>query len=202
VSSDNGPEVTPVVRMRADYGHDPARPWRGMKRDQWEGGHRVPFIVRWPGQVTPGSTSDQTVCLTDIMATCAAITGATLPSKAAEDSVSLLPVLLGQAGREAVRPYTLHQTISLALAIRKGAWKFLDHQGSGGNNYTKAPLNLMAQPDTSPAAPGQLYNIERDPGETKNLYFQRPEVLQELKELLTRTTATGRDVHGQDARTR
>ena len=202
VSSDNGPEVTPVVRMRADYGHDPARPWRGMKRDQWEGGHRIPLIVRWPGKVATGSTSDQTVCLTDVMATCAAITGATLPGDAAADSVSFLSVLLGQAGREPVRPCTLHQTISLALAIRKGPWKYLDHQGSGGNNYAQSPLNLVAQPNTDPAAPGQLYNLDRDPGETTNLYSQYPEVVQELKELLERTKATGRSIPDQNAKTR
>lgn len=201
VSSDNGPEITPVVRMRADYGHDPARPWRGIKRDQWEGGHRVPFIVRWPGQVAPGSTSDQTVCLTDVMATCAAITGAMLPGNAAEDSVSLLPVLLGKAGRKPVRPYTLHQTINLALAIRKGPWKFLDHRGSGGNNYANAPLNLVAQPDTSADAPGQLYNLDRDPGETNNLYYRHPEVLQELKELLSRAKTPGRGAPGQNTKT-
>ena len=92
-SSDNGPETTSVVHMRADYGHDGARPWRGLKRDQWEGGHRVPFIVRWPGKIAAGSTGDQTVCLTDVMATCAAITGAVLPENAAEDSFDLLPML-------------------------------------------------------------------------------------------------------------
>lgn len=70
VSSDNGPEVTSVINMRKDYQHDGARPWRGMKRDQWEGGHRVPFIARWPGKIMAGSTTGQTTCLTDVMATC------------------------------------------------------------------------------------------------------------------------------------
>ena len=84
--------------MRADYGHDGARPWRGVKRDQWEGGHRVPFLARWPGKIAPGSTTSQTICLTDIMATCAAMTGATLPESAAQDSVNILPVLLSQDG--------------------------------------------------------------------------------------------------------
>jgi len=187
LSSDNGPETHSVVRMRADYGHDGARPWRGMKRDQWEGGHRVPFIVRWPGTVTPGSVSGQTVCLTDIMATCAAMTGAAIPRGAAEDSVSMLPLLLGRVGTGPVRPYTLHQTISLALAIRKGPWKYLDHRGSGGNNYATEILMPFALPDTAPTAPGQLYNLDADPGETNNLYFKRPEVVQELKALLERS---------------
>ena len=74
-TSDNGPETTSVIHMRGDFDHDGARPWRGMKRDQWEGGHRVPFIVRWPGKVKPGATSDQLTSLTDVMATCAAFHG-------------------------------------------------------------------------------------------------------------------------------
>ena len=139
-TSDNGPETTSVVHMRADYEHDGARPWRGVKRDQWEGGHRVPFIARWKGKIAPGSTSAQTICLTDVMATCAAMTGATLPDNAAEDSFNILPVLLGKDGGKPVREYTLHQTISLALAIRQGPWKYLDHRGSGGNGYDKGEM--------------------------------------------------------------
>ena len=190
-SSDNGPETTSVVHMRADYAHDGARPWRGVKRDQWEGGHRVPFIVRWPGNIAAGSTSDQTVCLTDVMATCAAMTGAVLPGNAAEDSFDLLPLLLGKENGAQVRPYTLHQTISLALAIRKGPWKYLDHRGSGGNNYDSTELKPFALPDTAPEAPGQLYNLETDPGETINLYFKHAEIVREMKALLESSKVRG-----------
>jgi len=191
-ASDNGPEVTSVVNMRKDYGHDGARPWRGMKRDQWEGGHRTPFIVRWPGRIAPGTTTAQTVCLTDLMATCAAIVGADLPNDAAEDSFNFLPVLLGQQGDTPVRPYTLHETMSLALAIRKGKWKYLDHKGSGGNNYARGALKAYALPETDPDAPGQLYDLEADPGETTNLYHKHPEIVAELKALLEQAKATGR----------
>ncbi len=191
-SSDNGPETTSVAHMRADHGHDGARPWRGVKRDQWEGGHRVPFIVRWPGKITPGRSTDETVCLTDVMATCAAIAGAALPANSAEDSFDLLPVLLGSERNTPARPYTLHQTISLALAIRQGPWKYLDHRGSGGNNYDKRELKPFALTDTAPEAPGQLYNLATDPGETTNLYFQHPEKVRELKALLDASKAAGR----------
>ncbi|MEX2212950.1 MAG: arylsulfatase [Phycisphaeraceae bacterium] len=198
-TSDNGPETTSVIHMRADYGHDGARPWRGVKRDQWEGGHRVPFIARWPGKIKPGSESTQPLCLTDIMATCAAITGAKLPRDAAEDSFNMLPALLGEAGGEdngpgskTIRPFILHQTISLALAIRKGEWKYLDHKGSGGNNYSRGEIQKYEIKDTAPEAPGQLYNLLDDPGETKNLYFQKPEIVKELKALLGETKASGR----------
>lgn len=191
-SSDNGPEVTSVINMRKDYGHDGARPWRGMKRDDWEGGHRVPLIVRWPGRVATGNVSEATVCLTDIMATCAAITGAKLPANAAEDSFSFLPTLTGVEDGSPRRDYTIHQTIKLDLAIRRGPWKYLDHRGSGGNNYTSGELKAFALPDTAPEAPGQLYNLESDPGERTNLYFQHPEIVKELRGLLEASKTSGR----------
>ena len=191
-TSDNGPETTTVVHMRRDYSHDGARPWRGMKRDQWEGGHRVPLIARWPGRIPAGRVSHQTVCLTDILATCATISGATLPDNAAEDSFDLSPVLLGQDGGRPVRDFTLHQTISLALAIRRGPWKYLDHRGSGGNNYDAPLLRPFARSDSAPDAPGQLYHLEDDPGETTNLYHQHPEIVRELKSLLDKTRREGR----------
>ncbi len=192
VSSDNGPEVTSVVNMRKDYDHDGARPWRGVKRDQWEGGHRVPFVARWPGKIPAGSTSAQTVCLTDVMATCAAVVGVELPDGAAEDSYNVLPVLLGREGEEPVRRYTLHQTIRLDLAIRRGQWKYLDHRGSGGNNYSRGPLQAYALPDTAPDAPGQLYDLRADPGETTNLYYRHPEIVRELKAKLEEFKKSGR----------
>jgi len=163
-----------------------------MKRDNWEGGHRVPFIARWPGRIRPGSQSDQTACLTDVMASCAAIVGARLPNNAAEDSYDLSPVLLGDQGDEAVREYTLHQTISLALAIRRGPWKYLDHKGSGGNSYANERLKPFAIPDTAADAPGQLYNLELDPGETTNLYYRYPGIVQELKAKLEQYKQSGR----------
>jgi arylsulfatase A len=197
ITSDNGAETTTVVNMRADYGHDGVRPWRGMKRDNWEGGHRIPFIVVWPGKVAPGSTCDQTICLTDIMATCAAITGSKLPDDSAEDSFSILPVLLGKDNGKPVRSYTLHQTISLALGIRKGNWKYLDHKGSGGNDYSKGELLPYALPELAPTAPGQLYNLSSDSGERTNLYFKYPEVVHELKELLEYSKLKGRSSPGE-----
>jgi arylsulfatase A-like enzyme len=191
-TSDNGPETTTVVHMRADYGHDGARPWRGMKRDQWEGGHRVPLLARWPGRIAPGSVSRQTVCLTDILATCAAISGARIPDNAAEDSFDLSPVLLGTEGDRPVREFTLHQTISLELAIRRGPWKYLDHRGSGGNNYEAPLLKPFALVDSAADAPGQLYHLLDDPGETTNLYDRHPEIVRELKSLLEKSRREGR----------
>jgi arylsulfatase A-like enzyme len=193
-TSDNGPETTSVIHMRADYGHDGARPWRGMKRDDWEGGHRVPFLVRWPGQVKPGTTSVQLTGLTDVMATVAAIIGTDLPKDAAEDSFSMVPTLLGKDSGP-IRPYLLAQAFSgsRTLSIRRGNWKYLDHSGSGGNRYDNNPgLKPFLLPDTAPGAPGQLYNLETDPGETRNLYFEQPQIVKELKTLLDQSKASGR----------
>ncbi len=193
VSSDNGPEVASVIHMRDDHGHDGARPWRGIKRDSWEGGHRVPLIARWPGRVKPGSISDELVCLTDLMATLASITGFELPGDAAEDSFNILPALEGK-NTAPIRPYLLTQAFGGAktLSIRKGDWKYLDHQGSGGNRYDSGGLKTFALPETAPGAPGQLYDLANDPGETRNLYSSEPEVVNELRALLEQTRISGR----------
>lgn len=192
ISSDNGPEIDAIVNMRKDYGHDGARPWRGIKRDNWEGGHRVPLLARWPARIKPGTRTAQTVCLTDMMATCAAIVGAPLPDNAAEDSFNMLPVLLGTDEGKPIRDFTLHQTISLALAIREGKWKYLDHKGSGGNRYDKPALASFTLAEKAPDAPGQLYDLEKDPGETDNLYFKHPDVVTRLKAKLDRAKTSGR----------
>jgi arylsulfatase A-like enzyme len=193
-TSDNGPETTSVIHMRADHGHDGTRPWRGMKRDSWEGGHRVPFLVRWPGKVKAGSTGSQLASLTDVMATVAAIIGATLPEKSAEDSFSLLPALLEEA-HAPIRPYLLQQAFGgpRTLSIRRGDWKYLDHTGSGGNRYdNNSELKPFHLPDAAPDASGQLYNLATDPGETTNLCHARPEVAAELKALLELAKTSGR----------
>lgn len=196
VSSDNGPELPTVHDMRTTYQHDGARPWRGLKRDNWEGGHRVPFIVRWPGGVKPGSESSQTVNLTDVMATVAELVDYDLPRDAAEDSVSFLPVMKGELPEgQAFREYALHQTNRLALAIREGRWKYLDHLGSGGNDYEKKGewgAAEFAIPESDPDAPAQLYDLEKDPGERNNLYSKHPEIVERLKAKLDATKASGR----------
>jgi arylsulfatase A len=183
-TSDNGPETTSVIHMRADHDHDGARPWRGMKRDSWEGGHRVPFLVRWPKRVQPGQTSTQLTSLTDIMATVAGILGIDLPQNAAADSFNMLPAWLDNQ-RPPIRPYLLQQAFGgqRTLSIRRGPWKYIDHVGSGGNRY-ETELEKFALPEVAPSAPGQLYNLENDPGETKNLYEDQSDIAKELKALL------------------
>ena len=193
-SSDNGPEVRNAVLMRENYKHDAARPWRGLKRDAWEGGHRVPFIARWPGKIKAGSVSNQTMTLTDVMATVASVVGVSLPDDVAEDSYDMLPVLLDRQPEDTpVRPYTLTQSFHGELQIRRGPWKYLDHKDSGGNNYEKDPdLKPYRLPELAPDAPGQLYNLQTDPGETTNLYYKYPNIVMEMKSLLEASKQSGR----------
>lgn len=128
------------------------------------------------------------------MATVASIVGADLPENAGEDSYDMLPVLLGKQGDAPVRTYLLQQSSNIRyLSLRKGNWKYLDHQGSGGNKYEDNPmLQGYILREADPAVPGQLYNLEKDPGETTNLYSQRPDIVAELKVKLEEFKATGR----------
>lgn len=191
LSSDNGPEVSTTINMRKDYQHNSARPWRGFKRDNWEAGHRVPLIVRWPEKVKKGQISDQIVNLTDIMATCAAIVDYDLPSNAAEDSYNMLAAFYGQ--KKPIREYMLQQS-NRGRSIRKGKWKYLNHKGSGGNNYDRKDWGMaeFKLTEKAPDAPGQLYDLEKDPGETNNLYFENPEMVKELKAKLDKFVKSGR----------
>jgi arylsulfatase A-like enzyme len=192
-TSDNGPETSTVVSMRTDHRHDGAAPWRGMKRDNWEGGHRVPLLVRWPGVVAAGTETDQLASLTDVLATVADIVGEPYPSDTRDDSFSLLPVLKGEA-EAPIRPYLVTQAFRGAqtLAIRRGSWKYIAHAGSGGNNYQQPPLQQYALPETVTGAQEQLYNLASDPGETTNLIEEQTELAAELRALLAQVAGRNR----------
>lgn len=189
-TSDNGPETMHTIWMQQDHEHDAAGGWRGMKRDGWEGGHRVPFIARWPGRIPPGQVSAQMTNTTDIFATVASIVGYQLPDDVAVDSFDMLPVLIGrQAEDDPVRPHMLTQSFRSEFQLRRGAWKYLDHKGSGGNRYDRGELQAYALPESAQEAEGQLFNLDRDPGETKNLFFAEPGKREAMRALLTKLTA-------------
>ena len=127
-NSDNGAETVHVDWMRQDHNHDASGGWRGMKRDGWEGGHRVPFIARWPNKFQEGLVSGQLTNTTDIFATLASIVGYRLSDEDARDSYDMLPVLLGmQDESKSIRPHLLTQSFRGQFQIRKGHWKYLDH---------------------------------------------------------------------------
>lgn len=194
-SSDNGPESPTVWHMRKEYQHDGSHPWRGVKREVWEGGHRVPLIAHWSGKIQPGSRSNQIISLVDIMATLASIVGAKLPNDAAEDSFDFRDVLLGKGEGKPVRQYTM-QASWQGLSIRHGKWKYLEKP------YKKRTKGKWVQsfllPDTAPGHKGQLYDLETDPGETKNLYFEKPEMARRLHDELVRNRERGRSTPERD----
>lgn len=188
-TSDNGCSPQAKFAELAEHGHVPSGPLRGHKADLFEGGHRVPFIVRWPGEVPSSSESAQLLCLTDILATVADILGYSLPDDAGEDSCSFLPTLRGEA--KSVREHLVSHSINGSFAIRRGPWKLLLCRDSGG---WSAP-----RPGTPPAAklpPLQLYHLENDLAEQHNLEAQEPERVGELLELLEHLVANGRSTPG------
>ncbi len=184
-NADNGPETVHTVWMREDHQHDAAGGWRGVKRDGWEGGHRVPFIVRWPGKIPAGQVSAQMTNTTDIFATLASIVGYALPDKVAVDSFDMTPVLFGKRPEcDPVRPYLLTQSFRGEFQLRQGPWKYLNHKGSGGNRYDRGIMQPYALPEKEPEAEGQLYHLDTDPGETNNLFFSEEAKRKELQDLL------------------
>ena len=168
--------------------------YRGHKADIYEGGHRVPFIARWDGQVKAGSVSDDTVCLVDLFATCADIAGAEVADTAAEDSVSIVPVLNGTA-QEPIREAVVHHSINGSFAIRKGKWKLAFCPGSGGWTHPRpgkpAELKKLAAHELV-----QLFDMQADPAETKNLSAQHPDKVKELTQLAEKTINDGRSTPG------
>ena len=165
--------------------------WRGMKTDGYEGGHRVPFIVRWPGKILPGTKSDQTISLVDIMATCADAAGVTLPDIAAEDSVNLMPTLRGEKVDGLLHEAVICHSVAGVFVVRKGHWKLQFSAGSGGWSLPK---------DNEAIQQGlpkwQLYNLSTDPKETENQINHHPEVVRELTEILRGFIEKGRSTPG------
>ena len=174
-TSDNGPVWYPEDVKRT--GHDSVGGWRGMKNSLWEGGHRMPFIVRWPGKVKAGSTSAQTICFTDVMATLADVTRTKLPDAAGPDSFSFLPVLLGAQPED--KP--VRESIVIGKSIRSGAWKWI---GGREPEFFMRPGSRTIPAQDEP--PGQLYNLTDDPHETKNLAAEKPEMVAKLQAELQR----------------
>ncbi|MFV0267654.1 MAG: sulfatase family protein [Draconibacterium sp.] len=148
--------------------------YSGRKSDVWEGGHRVPFIVKWPGKVQSDTQSGQQICTTDWLATCADMLNKNLEGNEGEDSYSFLPSLLNETYDESYRGAVIHHSLPGEFAIRKSDWKYIDCRGSGG----------WTTPGRESDPPGQLYNIKNDPKEQDNLYLKMPDKVAELKELL------------------
>lgn len=175
-ASDNGPYWRPnFVEM---FHHSAAGPFRGMKGDAFEGGHRVPFIVRYPGKIKPGTVSDAPTTLANLMATCAEITGQSSSQFETEDSYSIYPIITGKEKVNTEQPAIVNISSKGFFDIRKGSWKLIDKLGSGG--FT-VPSNVKPVPG---GPTGQLYDLSNDLHEDHNLYQQYPEKVKELTDLL------------------
>jgi arylsulfatase A len=167
-TSDNGPR-------RGANGQKSAGPFRGYKNSAYEGGHRVPFIVRWPGNIKPGTFSDVPISLTDMMSTFAELLDYSLPDSAAEDSISILPAIFGEESRNIGRPALIADTGGHVselgdYSIRRGKWKLIE---------------LNSKPSSNEKSPAfELYDMEKDPYETTNLAESHRDVSEKMKRLL------------------
>ncbi len=195
-TSDNGCSYRAAdgKHLEEEFGHYPSARYRGSKYDIWEGGHRMPFFVRWPGKVSPGTTNEELVCLTDLMATCAEITGSEIPENAGEDSFSILPLLLGKE-KDYIHREVVHHSTSGKFSIRKGDWKLEFCPGSGGGVLGTSPTDEEARESGWPEI--QLYNMETDEGEKDNVYKKYPEIVSELTKELELIVARGRSTDGE-----
>ncbi len=185
-TSDNGCSPQAKFDELLAKGHNPSGPFRGTKADIFEGGHRIPFIVRWPARVKAGQTSDQLICLNDLFATCAEILGEKLSDNAAEDSVSILPALESHADKP-LREAIVHHSINGSFSIRQGNWKLELCADSGG---WSAPRPGSKPAQSLPAV--QLYDLATDIGEKKNVQAEHPEIVGRLRALLEKYVADGR----------
>jgi len=190
-TSDNGCSPAADIPALHAAGHRPSFIYRGHKADLYEGGHRVPFLVRWPARVKAGAVCDQLVGQIDLMATFADLVGATLPAHVGEDSVSFLTALLGTASGP-IRESIVSQSINGSFAIRDGSWKLCLCPGSGGWSLPRPRDDTSGLPDV------QLYDLAADPGETTNLAARHPDRVAAMTAQLERDIARGRSTAGPD----
>jgi arylsulfatase A len=210
LTSDNGARPPGRLKDKAAFkGHACNGAWRGIKRQIYEGGHRVPLIVRWPGKIKEGSLSDETVCLTDFFATFATLLEQPVPKRAGEDSYDISDVLFARDYKSPLREATVHHSVCGQFAIRQGDWKLIE--GAGNGDYPLKEDGGMDvkvwNPERDDVTGGwkdfdyfqlapdnvfQLYNLRNDPAETKDLADTHPEKVTELHALLNQYRDSGR----------
>ncbi|MEG0580312.1 MAG: sulfatase-like hydrolase/transferase, partial [Niameybacter sp.] len=188
-TSDNGCSPCANYKELEAKGHNPSYIFRGTKADIYEGGHRIPLLIKWPQAIPARSHCEEPVCLVDLMATMAEVLSITLPDDMGEDSVSALGLWKG--GKDYAREAVVHQSIDGSLSIRKGKYKLEMCKGSGG---WSAPMPDSKEEEA--LSTFQLYDLEADVREQHNIYDQQPDVVQELRTLLTRYVKEGRSTPG------
>jgi arylsulfatase A-like enzyme len=174
----DGTNMSGPIGSVKKYGHDPSKPWRGMKGDAWEGGHRVPFMVSWPHKIPANTVNDQLICLTDIISSIASILGIPTEVGTMEDSYDISSYLFGKVPGDPARESIVHHSGNGTFAIRRGSWKLILGKDSGGFSNGLKNQNIPV------ATEGQLYKLTDDPSEQNNLYAKNPGKVKELTELL------------------
>jgi arylsulfatase A-like enzyme len=169
MSSDNGAHTSPM-NLETSCGHRSNYHFRGQKSDAWDGGHRIPLIIRWPGHIQPGSESASLLVLNDMVPLAARAAGVSIPAGAAEDAVDPTPLFANPQAQ--IREIAVHHSINGSFAVRKNSWKLIGCKGSGGWTTSEEQAQNM---------PGlQLYNLDDDIGETTNLISAYPDKVREL----------------------
>lgn len=182
-TADNGAEHYAFAREQK-FDHWSSEPFRGLKRDLWEGGHRVPTVISWPGVIDAGSVSDEVISQVDLAATFASILDRKLQTTEAVDSFDLLPLLKGQAYNKPLREGTVQNTREASFALRLGDWVLID---APSGQHTKTPDWYNEQQGYSrDQTPGLLYNLKEDPSQEHNLFQEHPERVMSMKALLKR----------------
>lgn len=190
-TTDNGCSPAAGIKEMEAQGHRPNSIYRGHKADLFDGGHRIPCILRWPEGTKPHEVR-QTVCLTDFYATFAAINGYKLMDSEGEDSYNLLPAIVSETEIDPIREATVHHSIDGQFTIRQGDWKLLLSASSGGWS-APTPTDTLAL-DSLP--PIQLYNMKDDPSETTNVEAEHPEIVSRLRALMAKYVREGRSTSG------
>jgi arylsulfatase A-like enzyme len=197
-TSDNGFAPAAGLEDQIKARHDPSGGWRGYKSDLFEGGHRMPFIARWPGVTPAGTRCSRIVGQLDLFATCAQMLGAELPAGAAEDSVSMLPLLRGE-NNAAARDSIVNHSADGEFAIREGKWKLLLCPGSGGWSPPTPTPSVWLKTDAADLRklpPFQLYDLTQDPAERNNLVAAHPDLVRRLGAKLRTIIERGRSTPG------
>ncbi|MGP1991303.1 sulfatase family protein [Zobellia laminariae] len=180
-TSDNGPERYAYERAEK-YNHFSMGDFRGLKRDVWEGGHHVPFIIKWPNHIKAGTVSEEVISQVDIMATLAKITKTSIPENAAPDSYNLLPLLKGKKYKSPLREATVHNTYKDLWGLRKGKWLYINKPSGGQDKMPDFYLKLRGYKDFD--TPALLFDMNKDPEQRNNIFEAHPDIIQEMSTIL------------------
>ena len=184
-TADNGAETHAFERLE-EFKQWSSGAYRGVKRDIYEGGHRVPFIIRWPGQIKAGELSDEVVSQVDFAATFATIIDYSLPQEEAIDSYNLLPLLKGEDYAKPLRVATVQNTSANKFALRQGDWVLIDTASGAARKESPAYLEHFGLEAYGKKNPGLLFNLKADPRQSKNVYDEHPELVTRMRALLKR----------------